>query len=98
MERTESHDATEAPPSSAQLLTLTLEMHWKTLEILACHGEIPAIKIGKRWLRQWTARLQPVVDWFITKTASCERAQAHSSEMVHRPSGSSETARGCKSG
>ena len=47
-------------------------MHWKTLEILTCHGEIPAIKIGKRWRfrgsgpDQWlSARLQPVVDWFI---------------------------------
>jgi len=49
-----------------QLLTLRqaadlLGIHWKTLEIQARHGEIPATKIGNRWrfrtrvLDQWLA-------------------------------------------
>jgi excisionase family DNA binding protein len=71
MERTGSQHAMEAPQSFEQLLTLKeaaplLGMHWKTLEILARRGEIPAVKLGKRWrfrvsaLDRWlSTRLQP---------------------------------------
>jgi len=49
-----------------QLLTLKeaadlLGIHWKTLEIQARRGEVPATKIGKRWrfrisvLNEWLA-------------------------------------------
>ena len=72
MERTGSQHAMEAPQSFEQFLTLKeaaplLGMHWKTLETLARQGQVPAIKLGKRWrfrasaLDQWlSARLQPV--------------------------------------
>jgi excisionase family DNA binding protein len=43
-----------------------LGMHWKTLEILARQGTVPAVKLGKRWrfrassINDWlTARFQP---------------------------------------
>jgi excisionase family DNA binding protein len=43
-----------------------LGMHWKTLEILARKGTVPAVKLGKRWrfrassINDWlTARFQP---------------------------------------
>ena len=73
----DARPATEAPQSFAQLLTLKEAAPFaqdalETLEILACHGEIPAIKIGKKWRfrgsgpNQWlSARLQPVVDWLV---------------------------------
>lgn len=71
MERSESHGAMEASQTFEQLLTLKeaaplLGMHWKTLEVLARRGEIPAVKLGKRWrfrvsaLDRWlSTRLQP---------------------------------------
>lgn len=74
----------------------------ETLEILACHGEIPAIKIGKKWrfrgggLAQWLscesgAQLR-------NRCFVSERAQAHPSVVVHGPPSDSENARGCKGG
>ncbi|MGH9547091.1 MAG: helix-turn-helix domain-containing protein [Terriglobales bacterium] len=54
-----------------RLLTLReaadlLGLHWKTVEVLARRGQIPAIKIGKRWrfrislLDEWlSARFGP---------------------------------------
>jgi excisionase family DNA binding protein len=96
-----------SPQSFAQLLTLKeaaplLGMHWKTLEILACHGEIPAIKIGKKWRFRGVGLAQ----WLSCESGaqlrnSCfvsERAQAHSSVVVHGPPSDSENARGCKGG
>lgn len=58
-------DATSGfePLLNLQEAARLLGMHWKTLEILARRGTVPAAKLGKRW----RFRASAINDWLTTR-------------------------------
>jgi excisionase family DNA binding protein len=60
-----------------------LGMHWKTLEVLARNGNVPAAKLGKRWRFRATSLDQ----WLSTRlqSARVESAIPLSGKLVSQP-------------
>ncbi len=59
---------------------ILLGIHWKTLEVMARNGEVPGIKLGRRW----RFRASILDDW-LKDRLSCQRNHAVLTEKEQHP-------------